>query len=139
LINPIPKAEWLRFLRFGLVGGINTLVFILIVASLNVFLSIPQTLANLVAFAVANAFAYVLHSRITFRTKIMFVTYWRFTFGASATAITVVLCGLVGDVYSVDYRIVLILTNLMIPIVNFLVMRFWVWRGNRGSDRAEGT
>ena len=56
-----------QFLRFGLVGGFVTFLGVAAYWVPATFFGVPPLLANLLGYAIAVAFGYVLHSRFSFR------------------------------------------------------------------------
>ncbi|GJL90824.1 GtrA family protein [Hyphococcus sp.] len=67
----IPSAVALhgrRFFLFGVVGVVNTLVDFA-VFSAALFIGVAPALANILAFAAANPFSYLVNGRVTFRSK----------------------------------------------------------------------
>ena len=56
-----------QLLRFGLVGGFVTALGVAAYWVPATFMGVPPLLANLLGYAVAVAFGYVLHSRVSFR------------------------------------------------------------------------
>ena len=56
-----------QVIRFGLVGGFVTLLGGAVYYFPATFLGVPPLLANLLAYLVAMAFGYVLHSQFSFR------------------------------------------------------------------------
>ena len=56
-----------QLVRFGLVGGFVTALGVVAYWVPATFFGIPPLLANLLGYAVAVAFGYVLHSRVSFK------------------------------------------------------------------------
>jgi putative flippase GtrA len=56
-----------QLLRFGLVGGFVTALGVIAYWVPATFLGVPPLLANLLAYLVAAAIGYVMHSRVSFR------------------------------------------------------------------------
>ena len=56
-----------QFVRFGLVGGFVTVLGVAAYWIPATFLGVAPLLANLLGYAVAVAFGYFLHSRVSFR------------------------------------------------------------------------
>ena len=56
-----------QLVRFGLVGGIVTFLGVAAYWVPATFFGVPPLLANLLGYAIAVAFGYVLHSRVSFR------------------------------------------------------------------------
>ena len=56
-----------QLLRFGMVGGFVTALGVAAYWIPATFMGVPPLLANLLGYAVAVAFGYVLHSKVSFR------------------------------------------------------------------------
>ena len=56
-----------QLVRFGLVGGFVTALGVIVYWVPATFMGVPPLLANLLAYGVAAAIGYVLHSRVSFR------------------------------------------------------------------------
>jgi putative flippase GtrA len=56
-----------QLVRFGLVGGFVTILGVIFYWVPATFFGIPPLIANLLAYAVAVALGYVLHSKVSFK------------------------------------------------------------------------
>ncbi len=56
-----------QLLRFGMVGGFVTALSVIVYYVPATWLGVPPLLANLLAYGVAVALGYVLHSRVSFK------------------------------------------------------------------------
>ena len=56
-----------QLVRFGLVGGFVTIIGVIVYWVPATFMGVAPLLSNLLAYAVAVAIGYVLHSRVSFR------------------------------------------------------------------------
>ncbi|HYN45777.1 MAG TPA: GtrA family protein [Allosphingosinicella sp.] len=56
-----------QLLRFGMVGGFVTALSVIVYYVPATWLGVPPLLANLLAYCVAVALGYVLHSRVSFK------------------------------------------------------------------------
>ncbi len=61
-------AEVRQFVKFGLVGVVNTVIDMGVFVVLQRFLHVPYLIANIFAFATAATNSYVLNRRWTFRS-----------------------------------------------------------------------
>lgn len=129
------KTEWKRsafyrlvgqLLRFGLVGGLATLVHLSVAwLVLQVWAQGSPFLVNLVAFLVAFQVSFWGHSRYTFRHK---GSPWRFllvTLGGFAINNGLLWIFLALGLYSGFAAICL--SVLMVPLFVFLASRLWVF------------
>lgn len=129
------KTEWKRadiyrlvgqLLRFGLVGGLATLVHLSVAWwVLQVWAEGSPFLVNLVAFLVAFQVSFWGHSRYTFRQK---GSPWRFllvTLGGFAINNTLLWCFLALGLRS--EFVAICLSVLLVPLFVFVASRLWVF------------
>ena len=61
------SSVWEQLVRFALVGGFVTALGVAAYWVPATFMGVPPLLANLLGYAVAVAFGFMLHSRVSFR------------------------------------------------------------------------
>ena len=123
----IIPAKYYEFIRFGLVGVANTVVHAGIVIVLMEALAPPAFVANGVAFMFANLVSYALNSRFTFKTPISFMGYRRFLLVSLVSlALTLLITSLV-EYLGWHYGVGLIMVILVVPVLNYLVMKIWAF------------
>lgn len=127
LLVSIDRKQLLQIGRFAGVGMVNTGIFAFIVWYLVGQQDISQTLANVAAFLVANVVSFFLHSIVTFKVAVETKKYLKFTASGIAALVAVIATGLIGDVYSLDYRVTFLLTVCLVPFATYFVLRFWVF------------
>jgi putative flippase GtrA len=119
--------------RFGLVGGLNTLVDFVVFAALHVGLGTPLVLANVLAWLVAMTNSYVLNTRFTFKEPgrekplVDLKRGLRF-FGVSVGALLVasgLLIALAEIMPALTAKAVLI---VVMPVLSFAAYRLIVYR-----------
>lgn len=123
----IIHAKYHEFIRFGLVGVANTVVHAGIVIALMEALAPPAFVANGVAFVFANLMSYGLNSRFTFKTPVSFTGYWRFLLVSLVSLALTLLITSVVEYLGWHYGVGLVMVILMVPILNYLVMKIWAF------------
>jgi putative flippase GtrA len=123
------KIEIGRFVRFGLVGICATLVYVLISLVANEALRIAPVPSSVLAQAVAFGVSYIGHSAYSFRVKTNHrVIFWRFMVITGLTFIlATVTTWLIADAAGLSPRIAIATVALLIPAVNYICNRFWVF------------
>jgi putative flippase GtrA len=118
-----------RFFRFGMVGIAATAVYAIVAFSSVEIAGASPVLASIIGQVAAMSVSYFGHAIYSFTVKLDHGTYlWRFlviaafTFGMNAF-VTWLLTGVVG----MPHRAVLVIVMVMIPILNYLCNRFWVF------------
>lgn len=116
-----------QFLSFAAIGVANTLLHggVLMLA-VDVFLW-SVTLSHLLAFAIANLFSYLLNSQFTFKRPLSFKRYWRFFMASLLSLMITLLLAKAVDLYGAHYLVGFVLVVIFVPVISFLVMRFWVF------------
>lgn len=61
------RETWWQLVRYGVIGGLVTLLYALVYAALTRFGHLHPQFANFAGYGAAVAAGYVLHSRVTFR------------------------------------------------------------------------
>ena len=124
MIIPVKYHE---FIRFGLVGVANTAVHAGIVIALMEAFAPLAFVANGVAFVFANLMSYALNSRFTFKTPVSFLSYQRFLLVSLVSlALTLLITSLV-EYLGWHYGVGLIMVILVVPVLNYLVMKIWAF------------
>lgn len=123
----IIPAKYHEFIRFGLVGVANTMVHAGIVIALMEALAPPAFVANGVAFVFANLMSYSLNSRFTFKTPVSFLGYRRFLLVSLVSLALTLLVTLVVGYLGWHYGVGLIMVILVVPVLNYMVMKVWAF------------
>jgi len=132
LVERVRRSEvLLQLIRFGLVGGFVTALGAgaYLVAALS---GVAPLLANVIAYLVAMATGYVLHSRVSFRghgsrdnpgaRSMRFVTVSLISFGLNSLFVWVLTEPLAQPVW-----VPVIPMLLVTPLVTFTLNRRWVF------------
>lgn len=118
-----------QLIRFGGVGGLVTLVHVLVALAAERTLPVSAQQANLMGYAVAFVLSYIGHARFTFRAPVRSMPQvLRFFFlslvGLAASSLTVwVVTTVIGSSFTVAMAAVVVI----VPLVSYLAMRFWVF------------
>ncbi len=122
--------------RFGIVGVAATLVHLGVAFFLSAYTEIPLILINLMAFMIAFAVSFLGHHHWTFQGKTSqkesFLKFLAVALSglAASTALLFILIKL--DI-STD-MIKLMISIVIIPIVTYLLSKFWAFRTKRTAS-----
>lgn len=118
-----------RILRFGLVGTCVTLVYLLVSIVANEVFGISPVFAAIIGQAAAIGVSYIGHSSFSFRVATNHgVFLWRYlVIVALLLAIAVGVTWLITNVERLSPRIATVTVAILIPIINYLFNRFWVF------------
>jgi putative flippase GtrA len=125
--NVIIPAKYHEFIRFGLVGVANTAVHAGIVIALMEVFAPPAFVANGVAFVFANLMSYTLNSRFTFKIPVSFLGYRRFLLVSLVSLALTLLITSIVEYLGWHYSIGLVMVILVVPVLNYLVMKVWAF------------
>ena len=119
-----------KFVKFGLVGVLNTLINWIIFALLN-FIGVYYIVANVIAYVIATANSYIWNSKWVFKYNgknkkertAKFVILNLIGLGLN-TGILYLLVDMVGF----NKLIALVITTGIVMIINYIVNKLWVFK-----------
>lgn len=120
-------TKYKQFLCFALIGVLNTFIHggVLIISVERLLWTV--TLSHLLAFSIANVFSYLMNSWLTFQVRFSLKGYLRFLVASLLSlGLTLLLAKLV-DLYGAHYLVGFALIVVLVPLMSFLVMKFWVF------------
>ncbi|HEY6757916.1 MAG TPA: GtrA family protein [Baekduia sp.] len=133
---PTLRHRLFELIRFGLVGGLSTLLYLGIYAVL-VWIGAGFVLAALVAFALSGGLGFVLHHRFTFRTDDPTaggMARWLALQG-TVLAINIALLTVLVHAAGLDRVVAQVILLPLIPLLTFAASRQLVFRPHVPRDR----
>jgi putative flippase GtrA len=125
---PALRQRVAELIRFGLVGGLSTLLYLGIYSGL-VWAGAGFVLAALVAFAGSAGAGFLLHHRFTFRTNdpsAGSLVRW-LTLQGTVIGINIALLALLVRAADIDRVVAQVLLLPLIPLLTFVVSRRFVF------------
>ena len=124
------KENIFEVFRFGIIGIFVTLAYCLLLIILIDYYNQNYILSNIIVICITSAMSFYGHKLITFRkvnkTNLGEVTKFSFqvilTFIVSNTLLTL------GYKLGFVSWLVILTTGITIPIINFILMRFWIFK-----------
>ena len=119
-----------KFVKFGLVGVLNTLINWIIFALLN-FIGVYYIVANVIAYVIATANSYIWNSKWVFKYN------WKNKKETTAKFVILNLIGLglntgilylLVDMVGFNKLIALVITTGIVMIINYIVNKLWVFK-----------
>ena len=122
-------GEAARLIRFGFVGMCVTLVYMLASSVANEVFGIRPVLATIVGQIAAIGVSYIGHLSFSFRVRAHHSTFlWRYlVIVMLLLGIALGLTWLITDLAGFSPRIATAAVAVLIPIINYLCNRFWVF------------
>lgn len=122
----------LQFIKFAVVGVINTLLHLAILYVLVEYFSIYYVLASFIAFLIAVTNSFILNTIWTFNTNIRIDTKSKyikfFVISSLALIINLSLLYLITEYLHIWYIASQISATFFSLLVNFLGNKFWTYR-----------
>jgi len=121
--------------RYGLVGSALALTYILLTAVIIEMLAWPALLSSITAFALNLPAAYFGHRHGTFQAEGSHLMQARRFVIAMTVAFTVSTLSIIiiVNVMHLHYSIALLTTLFCVPMINFFVLKQWVFVANDDS------
>lgn len=125
LINILKKYE--EFIRFGIVGVINT-VLSLIVYNILLWFDVNFLIANAFGYAIGILNGYILSSKIVFKKNMRLENGSKFILTyISSFAIGSVILYLLVEIFNIDKRIAPLVVSAFNVIYNYFINKIWTF------------
>jgi putative flippase GtrA len=117
-------------LRFAIIGVLSSLVFTTVTATCVSMLAIDHKLASTCGYLVALPLNFIGNRRFSFRSSNGLAgDAGRFLLlHAGNLIVTVLAMGAIVDLLGLHYSAGIVAAVIIVPVVNFLVMQWWVFR-----------
>ena len=111
-------SKYRRFLSFAAIGGASTVVHAGVVIALVETFGLLPTIANLIAFLMANIFSYFANASVTFGKPLSISGYGRFLLVSLTTLAAVIVLAGIGDAMRFNYLVSLAAILTVIPPIS---------------------
>lgn len=128
LVSRIP-AETGRVFRFAIVGVLATATYLFVSLMMVEAIGLSPVLASIIGQSCAMGVSYFGHAFYSFKVgKVEWVYFWRFLLVAAATfSLNIGLTWLFTERAHLPYWFSFLIVAVLIPLVNYLSNRFWVF------------
>lgn len=119
-----------KFVKFGLVGVLNTLINWIIFAVLN-FVGVYYIIANVIAYVIATINSYIWNSRWVFKYKgedKKETTTKFILLNLVGLALNTMILYLLVDLIGLNKLIALVITTVIVMVINYIVNKIWVFK-----------
>jgi len=121
-----------EFLKFAIVGIINTLIHLFLLYILVEYFSIYYILASFIAFVFAVTNSFIMNTVWTFKEKIRIKPGFRyckfFVISAIAALVNLSLLYIITEFFGIWYILSQIIATGFSLIVNFIGNKFWTYK-----------
>ena len=119
-----------KFVKFGLVGVLNTLINWIIFTMLN-FMGVYYIIAKVIAYVIATINSYTWNSRWVFKYngKDQKETTTKFiVLNLVGLALNTIILYLLVDLIGLNKLISLVITTVIVMVINYIVNKIWVFK-----------
>ena len=124
-----------QFIKFGIVGAINTILSYLITNINYYVLNLHAQLANIIAFIITVFISFILNSKYVFKPEKQ--NFWKSllkvyaSYSITGLFITAILIYIEEEIFGIPHYIATFM-NLVITIpINFLLNKFWAYKDKK--------
>lgn len=126
------KSVSFEFIKFGLVGVINTIIHLLVLYILTEYFNIYYVLSSFIGFVVAVTNSFLLNTAWTFKKEIKEKFHFRyakfFTVSTIAAIINLSLLYLITEFIGLWYILSQIVATGFSLAINFIGNKFWTYK-----------
>lgn len=113
-----------KFLRFAVIGVLNTLVHASVLASLVQIWKLGSGLSNVAAYLVASTLSFLLNARFAFRVRRTSMRFVRFQMVGILNVAVCYGLGVLADAEGLPYLWLVLITGLVLPLISF-ALHYW--------------
>ncbi len=128
------KELFIQFLKFGIVGAINTILSYVITNGCYYLLSLNEQFSNIIAFVITVFISFMLNGRFVFNNKQNQRSFWKSLFKVYASYsitglfLTAILLYVEERIFGIPHYIATLM-NLVITVpINFILNKFWAYK-----------
>ena len=124
------NEDIVRFLKFGIVGVLNTLVNWIIFFILNT-LGMYYIFSNIIAYSISTIHSYLWNTLWVFKYKDNASTDTTFKFitlNVVGLLLNTVILYILVDLFNLNKMLGLIITTIIIMFINYAVNKIWVFK-----------
>lgn len=119
-----------QFVKFGMVGVVNTVVHGLVLLLAVEILQTGPLLGNLLAFLVANVSSFLMNSHWTFKTSHNIYLYGKFFLSSLIALCLTLFIASFFEFIELHYWLGFACIVLTVPPFNYLILKRWTYAGH---------
>jgi putative flippase GtrA len=128
------KNNFTQFLKFGMVGALNTLLSYLITNTCYYGLNLHEQLCNLITFLITVLISYLLNSRFVFQRQEETIPWYKAlakvyaSYALTELVLSAVLLFIQEQLLGIPHFMATLFNLCATVPINFLLNKFWAYR-----------
>lgn len=124
----------IQFIKFGIVGGINTVLSYLITNGCYYLLDLHEQISNLVAFLITVYISFTLNSKFVFNENEENRNYWKSllkvyaSYSITGLFLTAILLYIEEELIGIPHYIATLMNLIVTVPINFILNKFWAYK-----------
>ena len=124
----------IQFIKFGIVGGINTVLSYLITNGCYYLLDLHEQISNLVAFLITVYISFTLNSKFVFNENRENRNYWKSllkvyaSYSITGLFLTAILLYIEEELIGIPHYIATLMNLIVTVPINFILNKFWAYK-----------
>ena len=124
----------IQFIKFGIVGGINTVLSYLITNGCYYLLDLHEQISNLVAFLITVYISFTLNSKFVFNENEENRNYWKSllkvyaSYSITGLFLTAILLYIEEELIGIPHYIATLMNLIVTVPINFILNNFWAYK-----------
>lgn len=138
------KGLVIQFMKFGMVGAINTILSYVITNGMYYLLHLNEQMSNIIAFTITVFISFILNRKFVFNVKneknndaknwIKSLLKVYISYSITGLFLTAGLLYLEEQIFKIPHYIATLM-NLVVTIpVNFILNKFWAYKGEEKNE-----
>ena len=116
-----------QLVRFAIVGVLNTVLHLAVVAILTQLFGVSQLISNSTAYLVASSFSFIMNSIWSFQARPEAHRYIRFQVVGLLGLAICAFFGYLGDAFGWHFVVAVLLSGCALPLITFLAHRSYTY------------
>ena len=137
------KKLLIQFIKFGIEGGINTVLSYAITNGCYYVLHLHEQISNLIAFVITVYISFTLNSKFVFNENEEKRSYWKSlikvyaSYSITGVFLTAILLYIEEQVIGIPHYIATLMNLIVTVPVNFILNKFWAYNGKNKTKKEE--
>ena len=131
----------IQFIKFGIVGGINTVLSYLITNGCYYLLDLHEQISNLIAFLITVYISFTLNSKFVFNENEENRNYWKSllkvyaSYSITGLFLTAILLYIEEELIGIPHYIATLMNLIVTVPINFILNKFWAYNASEKQQK----